>query len=216
MPPHIRLNSAQSDLLTNDSMNQQTGLNQSPSARSLTANQNQGRQRARNFHGANLDTTTEHLLPPSRGRSHRLRDEEVPMVSPTESATSSRRSSWESDTSRDFDNPFDDSRSPSRISSDDEDINTQTVSEKYNILPSAGLLLFPEDVETDDYLHNPTPEDNKPDFNIFTARGMVNLGALSLFTLGLAFLFVGFPVLYVKYEVLCVHSVVANVFPATT
>ncbi len=82
---------------------------------------------------------------------------------------SSRRTSWSSEAgSRDsrgsfanpFANPFDDSRAPSRAGSDEDNVNTQTVSEKYNIMPSAGLLLFPEDVEKDDYLHNPEPGDN--------------------------------------------------------
>jgi hypothetical protein len=31
------------------------------------------------------------------------------------------------------------------------DVNTQTVSGKFNIMPTDGLLLFPEDVEKDDY-----------------------------------------------------------------
>ena len=96
-----------------------------------------------------------------------------------------------------FASPFDDSRAPSRAGSED-DLNTQTVSEKFNILPSAGLLLFPEDVEKDDYLHNPDPnEKEERDCNIFTRRGFVNVGGLALFALGLLFLFIGYPVMYV-------------------
>ena len=93
-------------------------------------------------------------------------------------------------------NPFDDSRAPSRAGSDDENVNTQTVSEKYNILPSAGLLLFPEDVEKDDWLHNPDPNE-KPDrrCDIFNKRAAVNLGGLAFLLAGLLFLFIGFPVL---------------------
>jgi hypothetical protein len=72
------------------------------------------------------------------------------------------------------------------------------VSEKYNILPSAGLLLFPEDVEKDDYLHNPDPnEKEKRDCNVFTRRGFVNVGGLVLLSVGLLLLFIGYPVLYV-------------------
>jgi hypothetical protein len=114
---------------------------------------------------------------------------------------SSRRTSWSSDAgSRDsrmgpFASPFDDSRAPSRAGSDD-DINTQTVSEKYNIMPSAGLLLFPEDVEKDDYLHNPDPNDKEPKCDIWNKRGMANLGGLLLLTAGVLTLFIGFPVLY--------------------
>lgn len=78
-------------------------------------------------------------------------------------------------------------------------MNTQTVSEKYNILPSAGLLLFPEDVEKDDYLHNPDPNDKeKMKFSeLFTKRGFLNVGGLALITLGLLTLFIGYPIMYV-------------------
>lgn len=96
-----------------------------------------------------------------------------------------------------FASPFDDSRAPSRAGSD-EDLNTQTVSEKFNILPSSGLLLFPEDVEKDDWLHNPDPnEKEKRDCDIFTKRGAVNVGGLVFLTLGLLVLFIGYPVMYV-------------------
>jgi hypothetical protein len=116
---------------------------------------------------------------------------------------SSRRTSWSSDAgSRDsrgpFASPFDDSRAPSRAGSDDDNVNTQTVSEKYNIMPSAGLLLFPEDVEKDDYLHNPDPSDNdREKCDIFTKRGITNLGGLALITIGLLVLFIGYPALYI-------------------
>ena len=113
---------------------------------------------------------------------------------------SSRRTSWSSDgrDSRIYGlNPFDDSRAPSRAGSDDENVNTQTVSEKYNILPSAGLLLFPEDVEKDDWLHNPDPnEKEKRECDVFSKRGIVNLGGLGFLTLGILILFIGYPVLY--------------------
>lgn len=116
------------------------------------------------------------------------------------SGMSSRRTSWSSEGSRDsrvspFASPFDDSRAPSRAGSEEE-LNTQTVSEKYNILPSAGLLLFPEDVEKDDWLHNPDPnEKDKRDCDVFTARGIINVGALVILSLGLLVLFIGYPVL---------------------
>jgi hypothetical protein len=96
-----------------------------------------------------------------------------------------------------FASPFDDSRAPSRAGSDEE-LNTQTVSEKYNILPSAGLLLFPEDVEKDDWLHNPDPnEKEKRDCDIFTRRGLVNVGGLALISIGVLLLFIGYPILQV-------------------
>jgi beta-glucan synthesis-associated protein KRE6 len=72
------------------------------------------------------------------------------------------------------------------------------VSEKYNILPSAGLLLFPEDVEKDDYLHNPDPNDRDRDCDIFNRRGLVNVGGLAFMTIGILVLFIGYPVLCVS------------------
>lgn len=93
-------------------------------------------------------------------------------------------------------NPFEDSRAPSRAESDDDNVNTQTVSEKYNILPSAGLLLFPEDVEKDDYLHNPDPnEKENRECDIFNKRGMVNVGGLAFIVVGILVLFIGYPIL---------------------
>ena len=96
-------------------------------------------------------------------------------------------------------NPFDDSRAPSRAGSDEENVvNTQTVGEKYNIMPSAGLLLFPEDVEKDDYLHNPDPNEKEHrECDIFTKRGAVNIGGLAFIVIGLLVLFIGYPILYV-------------------
>jgi beta-glucan synthesis-associated protein KRE6 len=97
-----------------------------------------------------------------------------------------------------FISPFDDSRAPSRAGSDDDNVNTQTVSEKYNITPSAGLLLFPEDVEKDDYLHNPDPNDkDQNECDVWSKRGIANLGGLGLITIGILVLFIGYPVLYV-------------------
>jgi len=149
---------------------------------------------------------TERLLPPSRQGNNRFRDDDSAIggASPG-SGYSSRRTSWSSDHgSRDSRvygaNPFDDSRAPSRAGSDDEHVNTQTVSEKYNILPSAGLLLFPEDIEKDDYLHNPGPNDNDRDCDIWNKRGLVNLGGLMLLTMGVLMLFVGFPAItFIKH-----------------
>jgi hypothetical protein len=117
---------------------------------------------------------------------------------------SSRRTSWSSDSAGSGDSkhgpfisPFDDSRAPSRAGSDDDLVNTQTVSEKYNILPSAGLLLFPEDVEKDDYLHNPDLNDkDRNECDIWSKRGLANVGGLAFITLGILVLFIGYPVLY--------------------
>lgn len=119
-----------------------------------------------------------------------------------QSATSSRRASFESSGTRDsrlgfLNSPYGDSRAHSREGSD-EDINTQTVAQKYNIMPSPDLLLFPEDVEKDDYLHNPDP--NEPDRDkcqIWSTRGWVNIGGLVFITVGVLALFIALPLLYV-------------------
>src|SRR5271170_7108743 len=157
VPPHIRLNSAQEDLITTDSASQ---------SRSLISPRSSGQPLRTPLSQSHLyssqlpQDSSERLLPPSLSGSSRLRDEHSPGKSPIRSSYSSRRSSSESERSRDsrgFDNPFRDSRPGSIAGSDDDNLNTQTVSEKYNIQPSAGLLLFPGDVEADDYLHNPDP-----------------------------------------------------------
>jgi beta-glucan synthesis-associated protein KRE6 len=148
--------------------------------------------------------SAEMLLPPARARGpRRYQDISADQFRP-DSVMSSRRTSFGSDgdRSRDskvFASPFDDSRAPSRAeSSDDENVNTQTVSDKYNIMPSAGLLLYPEDVEKDDWLHNPDPNEPERDkCNIFTKRGLVNVGGLAFITLGILVLFVGYPIMYV-------------------
>lgn len=146
------------------------------------------------------------MLLPHRALGHRPYGN-IPTSDPYSrdaSAQSSRRTSISSEGGQSrygpFASPFDDSRPGSRGgASDDEHVNTQTVSEKYNIMPSEGLLLFPEDVEPDDYLHNPDPnEKEERDCNIFTRRGFVNLGGLGFVVIGTLMLFVGWPVLYVE------------------
>lgn len=111
------------------------------------------------------------------------------------SPLSSRKTSLESAGSRDHlqeavPSPFDDPRG-------DETINTQTAAQKYNIIPTPDLILFPEDVEADDYLHNPDPnEKDKNKFVFWSKRGMVNVGGLIFVTLGVLALFVAYPVMY--------------------
>jgi len=62
-------------------------------------------------------------------------------------------------------------------------------------MPSAGLLLFPEDVEKDDYLHNPEIKDEVDKCEIFSKRGVTNLGGLIFITIGLLCLFILYPLL---------------------
>ena len=208
--PHVRLNSSNSNLLQNDAnSNRPIGPSRQMSSRSLTSQQrpptapsiSQNPALNRLYAGGPVDSAETLLIPPTRSRTHRFRDEESVPGSPVDNL--SRRTSFSSDgRARDSKiygmDPFADSRTVSRAGSDDENVNTQTVSEKYNILPSAGLLLFPEDVEKDDWLHNPDPNEKEPrECNIFTKRGFMNVGGLALVTCGLLVLFIGYPILYV-------------------
>jgi beta-glucan synthesis-associated protein KRE6 len=212
-PPHITVNSGSGgDILdvmhpdnpfSNPTTNPSRRLVPPPRSGSDEASSSAARPA---LYGTAADAqSSEMLLPPSRARGPR-QYYDLPTDSRSASAQSSRRTSFSSDggRSRDsrhgpFASPFDDSRTPSRAgSSDDEGINTQTVSEKYNIMPSAGLLLYPEDVETDDWLHNPDPNDpDKIRCDIFNKRGLVNVGGLAFITLGILVLFVGYPIMYV-------------------
>jgi len=204
-PPHIRLNSGVDNII-----NSMSETPSSPSTRPLTSNTAHRPARGK-FPKSPLyqhslpGDSAELLLPPSKSskpRPRRFRDESPsPVHSPL--TISSRRTSSSSDSTVSgegkrgfFTSPFNDSRSPSRAGSDDDHVNTQTVSEKYNILPSAGLLLFPEDVEKDDYLHNPDPNDkDRNECDIWSKRGLINLGGLGFITLGILVLFIGYPIL---------------------
>jgi len=207
-PPHIRINSGNDDHLLDlqDESQLRPQATRQPSSRSLTSSN--GAAAPAGLYAAQslaMQESAEHLLPPTRTRTRRLRDDDS-VRDPSQSGFNSRRTSWSSESAGSrasrygdgpFASPFDDSRAPSRAGSDD-DVNTQTVSEKYNILPSAGLLLFPEDVEKDDYLHNPDPNDNKDKMKfseLFTKRGFLNIGGLALITLGLLTLFIGYPIM---------------------
>ena len=212
-PPHIRLNSGSDDLLqmqqTDSQSRPQTSRTQSSRSLIPTQGRPSTAPRAAATGNAIYSTQTpadssELLLPPRKSKPRRFRDES-PMRSETPSGITSRRTSWSSGSDGSgresqmshFPSPFADSRTPSRAGSDDEGVNTQTVSEKYNILPSAGLLLFPEDVEKDDWLHTPDPNerDKMNCSDLFSKRGLVNVGGLALITIGILILFIGYPIL---------------------
>lgn len=217
-PPHITVNSGSEgyllDVMHPDNSYSQHTTNTSrrllPPSRP-GSNEGSGNAAGPALYGAAADAqSSEMLLLPSRARGPR-QYYDLHTDSRSASAQSSRRTSISSDggrsRSRDsrhgpFASPFDDSRTPSRAgSSDDEEINTQTVSDKYNIMPSAGLLLYPEDVEKDDWLHNPDPNDpDKIRCDIFSKRGLVNVGGLAFITLGILVLFVGYPIMYVSHS----------------
>lgn len=212
-PPHITVNSGSGGNLLDFMQSENSHItNTANTSRRLyppsgpESDESSGSAARRALYGAPADThSSEMLLPPSRTRGPR-QYYDLPPDSRSPSAQSSRRTSFSSDGGRSresrhgpFVSPFDDSRTPSRAgSSDDEGINTQTVAEKYNIMPSAGLLLYPEDVEKDDWLHNPDPNDpDKIRCDIWNKRGLVNVGGLAFITLGILVLFVGYPIMYV-------------------
>lgn len=203
--PHIRLNSSQDNIIAGDAFDNRPKEPAKPqSLRPLVPQRPHPlspRSPRNGVYRKGPAESAELLLPPPR-RMRRFRDEDSAPGSPIDH--SSRRTSWSSEQHRDSRmfygmNPFDDSRAPSRAGSDEENVvNTQTVGEKYNIMPSAGLLLFPEDVEKDDYLHNPDPNEKETrECDIFTKRGAVNVGGLAFIVIGLLVLFIGYPILYV-------------------
>lgn len=75
------------------------------------------------------------------------------------------------------------------------EVNTQTVTEKFDIGPTTSLLWDPSYVEDDDDLHNPNVDNPKRDTDIWTKRGLMNLGGLAFITIGLLFVFVGLPII---------------------
>lgn len=201
-PPHITVNSGSGGDLLDTMRSPEMSLPSTPGLQTRNLLTGPIRPPYGSSHAS-----SEMLLAPSTRRAPRPY-QDSPTPSPTTSrpgsVMSSRRSSWASEAGgydsrrsslhNPFASPFDDSRSPSRAGSEDE-VNTQTVAEKYNIMPSAGLLLFPEDVEKDDYLHNPEIADPVDKCEIFSHRGITNMGGLILIVVGLLSLFIIYPLL---------------------
>ncbi|PYH44261.1 SKN1/KRE6 family beta-glucan synthesis-associated protein [Aspergillus saccharolyticus JOP 1030-1] len=198
--PHIRLNSGRQDPFA-DSDDPYASVPHPQIGRALTPGmvQSPSDGTLQTMWGSPTpQESTEFLIPPRPYRGHR--EEMDSTRSAGLSTRSSRRTSWSSEgassDARGFVyTPFEELRSPSRAGSDEVDVNTQTVSEKYNIMPTEGLLLFPEDVEKDDYLHNPDPADKDSECDIWNRRGIANVGGLILITIGFLVLFVGYPVM---------------------
>ncbi|RDW90445.1 SKN1/KRE6 family beta-glucan synthesis-associated protein [Aspergillus mulundensis] len=203
--PHIRLNSEQHDVLADEDASSLPPVILRHGVIGAGANARPLTPRTDSLHSTgtlltvyssfNHQGSTEFLIPP-RPQMQRQRSAGEDVRSPHLSLLSLRRASWSSvgtfstkggiNTSR--------SRSRSRAESEGDDLNTQTVTEKYNVTPTDGLLLFPEDVEKDDYLHNPDPGDGERECDIWNKRGMINVGGLVLLTIGFLVLFVGYPV----------------------
>ncbi|KAJ5569552.1 uncharacterized protein N7459_008982 [Penicillium hispanicum] len=201
--PHIRLNSGRQDpfIETNEGY---APLSSRPIPRPLTPASEigmaVGAQGISPYGVSNAPESSEFLLPPRLRPTQR--DDPERSGSPDRWSAGRSSISSLSRESRFQADPFEDSRGPSRSGSDEYDVNTQTVSEKFNITPTDGLLLFPEDVEKDDYMHNPDPADQDHDCDICNRRGLLNVGGLVVLTLGLLMLFIGYPVItWVKGKV---------------
>lgn len=54
--------------------------------------------------------------------------------------------------------------------------------------------MYPDDEEDDDDLHNPDDLEGR-DCDVFTKRGLLNVGSLVLITIGILALFVGYPLI---------------------
>ncbi|KAL5003473.1 beta-glucan synthesis-associated protein-domain-containing protein [Aspergillus recurvatus] len=201
--PHIRLNSGQYDVFSDEDVRSLppappghgvVGLGVSGRPLTPRADTSQSTGTLPTVYSSlNVHGSAEFLIPP-RPQMHRQRSGED-ITSPNLSDRSYRRASWSSAGSFSTKGGYTYSTlSRSRAESEADDVNTQTVTEKYNIMPTDGLLLFPEDVEKDDYLHNPDPSDREGECDIWNKRGMFNVGGLVLLTIGFLVLFIGYPV----------------------
>lgn len=197
--PHIRLNSGRDDpfVETNEGYAPLTGRTlPRPLIPALPADGPApiNTQRISPYGVSNAPEATEFLLPPRLRPSVGIDQDR----SGSPDRWSQGRSSVSSISreSRSGMDPFEDLGAPSsRSGSDDYDVNTQTVSEKFNIMPTDGLLLFPEDVEKDDYMHNPEAGDVDRDCDMCNRRGLMNVGGLGVLVVGLLVLFIGYPVM---------------------
>lgn len=202
LPPHIRLNSGRQDPF-NEADEGYAPLASRTFPRPLTPQGPDlpmpiGAQGVSPYGASAVPESSEFLLPPKLrptqgagvSESDRPRSPDRWSVARSSISSISRDSTFPLD-------PFQDSRAPSQHSggNDEYDVNTQTVSEKFNITPTDGLLLFPEDVEKDDYMHNPDPMDKERECDIWNRRGVMNLGGLLVLTLGILVLFIGYPVM---------------------
>ena len=108
------------------------------------------------------------------------------------SLPSSRRASTSSDRGNGF---FTFPYSDSTATLSDDGLNTQTVVERFAIVPDKDLIVHPEEVETDDYLHNPDSKAKVPVSTWRSGRGLRNIGCLALILAIVAVIAITVPVL---------------------
>lgn len=222
--PHVRLNSSLSDILAFDSTQPQPPRVRPPRLplQIQTSFENGRTQQSQPLARSPMrKASTDSLVPPRPASRSRRRYRDFSPTTPTygfptgtpQSATSSRRSSISSVDSHtglvgaaalpEFASspPHSHSSRTSRASSlagSDEEaaLNTQTVSEKFSVVPSSGLLIYPSDVETDDWMHDPMKGGkDKRDYSYWNKRSVVNVGGVAFIGLGVFALFVIFPIL---------------------
>ena len=78
-----------------------------------------------------------------------------------------------------------------------EGINTQTISAKYSLVPWDVLLKYPNDVEKDDWLHNPDPDEKDGRWceGFYSGRGIWNCIGLAVIGLLMVGLLAGGPLM---------------------
>lgn len=223
--PHVRLNSSLSDILAFDSTQPQPPRVRPPrlplQVQTDFRDQPEPQSQPPPPRSLSRKASTDSLVPPrpasrSRGRYRDFSPTTPPNAFPTgtpQSATSSRRSSTSSLNSQTglvgaaappefassptHSHSNRSSRASSLVASDEEAcLNTQTVAEKFNVVPSAGLLIYRSEVENDDWMHDPGKgEKEKRDYTLWNKRSIVNVGGVAFIGLGVLALFVIFPAL---------------------
>ena len=108
------------------------------------------------------------------------------------SLASSRRASSSSERGNGF---FHFPYSDSTTTLSDDGLNTQTVVERFAIVPDKDLIVRPEEVETDDYLHNPNAKEKAPVSRWRSWRGLRNISCLALILAIVAAIAITVPVL---------------------
>ncbi|RPB28090.1 beta-glucan synthesis-associated protein SKN1 [Terfezia boudieri ATCC MYA-4762] len=87
------------------------------------------------------------------------------------------------------------SRASSYQGGQTDGMTTQNIAERFEITPEEGILLYPHQHEDDDELHQPDDEKEARSWNVFTRRGLVQVGSLMFIVLGLLTMFIGYPII---------------------
>ena len=83
-------------------------------------------------------------------------------------------------------------------------INTQNVTRKLGLMPAAGLIIFPDELEKDDALHDPSTGGNgeeKSHTSLRNRRGLINFIGTAMVIIGVVMILIGLPILSQVEEV---------------